>query len=249
VGTFDVVAAFGQGIEVNAEILPNDATLTRKYGRKILLRRNFVMHPDVVARLERRWRAAMAPVHHDELTAVGLFRQTAWHEVGHYLGPDTQRLGQTFEDALAEDAAVIEELKSELLSTFACLWLERVGAYTPDEVRAVAAAGLLASLRPVRPLRSQPYPTLWIMQLNHGLESGYLRIGDDGVHIEHDLLGESVTSMLRETLAIQDAGTHADSSAFIERYSTWDERHERIAAAVRSAEQHRFVLPKFAVLD
>jgi hypothetical protein len=249
VGTFDVVAAFGQSIEVNAEILPNDAILTRKYGRKILLRRNFVMQPDVVARLELRWRAAMAPVHHDELTAVGLFRQTAWHEVGHYLGPDTQRSGKTFEDALAEDAAVIEELKSELLSTFACSWLEQVGAYTRDELRAVAAADVLASLRPVQPLRSQPYPTLWVMQLNHGLESGFLRIEDDGIHIEHDLLAESVTAMLRETLAIQDAGTHADSSAFIERYSAWDERHERIAAAVRSAEQHRFVLPRFAVLE
>jgi hypothetical protein len=249
VGSFDVLAAFGQGIELNAEILPNDATLTRKYGRKILLRRNFVMHPDVVARVEQRWRAAMAPVHQDELTAVGLFRQTAWHEVGHYLGPDTQRSGRTFEDALAEDASVIEELKSELLSLFACLWLEQAGAYSPDEVRGVAAGGLLASLRPIRPLRTQPYPTLWLMQLNKGLESGYLRIEGDGIHIEHDRLADTVTSMLRETLAIQDSGTHADSSAFIERYSAWGEPHERIAAAVRSAEQHRFVLPRFAVLD
>jgi hypothetical protein len=248
VGTFDVIAAFGQGVEVNAEILPNDATLTRKYGRKILLRRNFTMHPAVVARLERRWRAAMAPVHHDELTAEGMFRQTTWHEVGHYLGPDTQRSGKTFDDALAEDAAVMEELKAELLSTFACLWLQGVGAYTPSDVRAVAAGGLLGSLRPVRPLRSQPYPTLWVMRLNHALESGYVRIADDGLHIEHDRLADAVTSMLRETLAIQDGGTHADSSAFIERYSTWDERHERIATALRAAEQHRFVLPRFAVL-
>jgi hypothetical protein len=248
VATVDVVAAFGQGLEVIAEILPNDATLTRKYGRKILLRRNFVMQPDAVAGLQRRWRAAMAPVHHDELTAVGLFRQTAWHEVGHYLGPDTQRSGRTFEDALAEDAAVIEELKSELLSTFACLWLQGVGAFTPGEVREVAAAALLASLRVVRPLRTQPYPTLWLMQLNHGLESGYLRLADDGIHVEHERLAETVTSMLRETLAIQDGGTHADSSAFIERYSTWDERHERIAAAVRAAERHRFMLARFPVL-
>ena len=249
VGTFDVIAAFGQGVEVDAEILPNDATLTRKYGRKILLRRNFTMHPDVVARLKRRWRAAMAPVHHDELTAEGMFRQTTWHEVGHYLGPDTQRSGRAFEDALAEDASVIEELKAELLSTFACFWLEGVGAYTPDEARAVATAALLGGLRPVRPLRSQPYPTLWVMRLNHALENGYLRIGDDGLHIDHDRLVDTVTSMLRETLAIQDGGTHAESSAFIERYSTWDERHERIAKALRAAEQHRYVLPRFAVLD
>ena len=124
-----------------------------------------------------------------------------------------------------------------------------MGAYTPDEVRAVATAALLGGLRPVRPLRSQPYPTLWVMRLNHALENGYLRIGDDGLHIDHDRLVDTVTSMLRETLAIQDDGTHAKSSAFIERYSTWDERHERIAAALRAAEQHRYVLPRFAVLD
>ena len=248
VGTVDVLAAFGQGLEVTAEILPNDATLTRKYGRKILLRRNFVMQPDSVAGLQRRWRAAMAPVHHDELTAAGLFRQTTWHEVGHYLGPDTQRSGRTFDDALAEDAAVIEELKSELLSTFACLWLEGIGAYTPAEVRQVAAAAILGSLRAVRPLRSQPYPILWVMRLNHGLESGYLRLDDDGIHIEHERLAATVTSMLRETLAIQDGGSHADSSAFIERYSTWDERHECIAAAVRAAEQHRYLLARFPIL-
>jgi hypothetical protein len=100
----------------------------------------------------------------------------------------------------------------------------------------------------VRPLRTQPYPTLWLMQLNHGLESGYLRLADDGIHVEHERLAETVTSMLRETLAIQDGGTHADSSAFIERYSTWDERHERIAAAVRAAERHRFMLARFPVL-
>ena len=245
VGTVDVVAAFGQGLEVTAEILPNDASLNRKYGRKILLRRNFVMQPDAFGVLQRRWRAAMAPVHHDELTAVGLFRQTAWHEIGHYLGPDTQRSGRAFEDVLAEDAAVIEELKSELLSTFACLWLRGVGAYTPAEVQEVAAAGLLGSIRAVRPLRSQPYPTLWLMLLNYGLERDYLRLADDGIHVEHERLADTVTSMLRETLAIQDGGTHGDSSAFIERYSTWDERHERIAAAVRAAEQHRFMLARF----
>lgn len=249
VGTFDVIAAFGQGIEVNAEILPNDATLTRKYGRKIMLRRNFVMQPEMVGRMQRRWRAAMAPVHRHDLTGAGYFRQTAWHEVGHYLGPDTQRSGRTFEDALAEDASIIEELKSELLSMFACLWLENVGAYTQPEVRAVAAAALMGGLRPVRPLRTQPYPTLWLMLLNYALGTGYLQIEADGIHIRHDRLAETVTSMLRETLAIQDVGTRAESSAFIERYSTWDERHERIAAALRAAEQHRYVLPRFTVLE
>jgi hypothetical protein len=201
-----------------------------------------------VARVTERWRSAMAPVHHGELTAAGMFRQIAWHEIGHYLGPDDQRSGRRFGDVLAEDAAILEELKSELVSAFAGIWLARAGLWAPDEVHGVAATILLGGLRPARPLRSQPYETLWLMRLNQALETGYLRIEDDGLHIEHDRLEDSTTFMLRETLAIQDSGTHADSSAFIERYSTWDERHERIAARLRSAERHRFMFARFAAL-
>lgn len=247
VGTYDVVATFGQGVDVAAEILPNDSALNRKYGRKILLRRNFMTNPDVVARMQRRWQSAVASVHHHELTAIGLFRQTAWHEVGHYLGPDVQRSGRGFTEAFGEDASVLEELKSELVSAFACLWLERIGAYTVEDVRSVAAAGMLFSLAPVRPLRSQPYAVLGLMRLNHAFGTGYLRVEDDGVRIEHDRLGDTVASLLREVLAIQDVGNHADSRAFIERYSAWDERHERIASAMRSAEQYRYVLRRFAI--
>ena len=86
------------------------------------------------------------------------------------------------------------------------------------------------------------------MRLNHALATGYLRIDGDGIHIEHDRLEDTVTALLREVLAIQDAGTHADSSALIERYSTWDERNEQIAAAVRSSQQQRFVLQRFPIL-
>ena len=111
---------------------------------------------------------------------------------------------------------------------------------------------LLASLRPVRPLRSQPYPTLWVMQLNHGLESGYLRIEDDGIRIETTSLADSVTSMLRETLAIQDAGTRANSERLHQANpptSTPDQCHEVTARRRCSAQQHRFVLARFAALD
>ena len=248
VGTYDVIATVAQGIQVNAEILPNDESIVRKYGRKILMRRNITMHPGAVDRVMRRWLSAMAPAHHAELTAEGMFRQTTWHEIGHYLGPDEQRSGRPFGEALAEDAPILEELKAELVSAFAAILLHRRGTWTEDDVRGVAATVLLGGLRPARPLRSQPYETLWLMRLNQALETGYLRIETDGLHIEHDRLEESTVSMLRETLGIQDAGSRRDSNAFIERYSAWDERHERIAAAMRSVERHRFMFARFAAL-
>src|SRR5262245_46880725 len=123
VGSYDVVAAFGQELGVLAEILPNDATLIRKYGRKILHRHNYSVAEGPFERVRSRWAAAVAPVHHADMTPAGNFRQTTWHEVGHYLGPDTDRSGRSFEDALGEDASVFEELKSELVSAFACMWL------------------------------------------------------------------------------------------------------------------------------
>jgi hypothetical protein len=249
VGTYDVIASVAQGVDVVAEILPNDAALARKYGRKILLRRNYMTHPAALPRLQGYWRAAVAPAHHDELSTGGMIRSTAWHEIGHHLGPDLHRSGRAFADVFGEDASVLEELKSELVSTFSCIWLHGIGLYSREEVITTAAGGTLFGLRPARPLRTQPYQLLGLMRLNHALESGYLRIESDGIHIDHDRLEATVTALLREVLAIQDAGTHVDSSAFIERYSTWDDRHERIAAAMRSARQHRYVLHRFPVLD
>jgi hypothetical protein len=249
IGSYDVVAAFGQEVGVLAEILPNDPDMIRKYGRKILLRHNYSVAEKPFERIRARWRAAMAPVHHDELTPVGAFRQTTWHEIGHYLGPDTDRSGRSFEEAIGEDASVFEELKSELVSAFSSLWLLRAGAFTSDESRAVLAACILGGLRPVRPLRSQPYPTLWLMAFNYFLDGGLIRIAADGVHVDFDRAQDVIETMLGDTLAIMDHGSKAESSAYIERRSTWDERHERIAARLVAAERYRTVHARFAILE
>jgi hypothetical protein len=249
VGSFDVIAAFGQERGVLAEILPNDPHLIRKYGRKILLRHNYSTAPGPFERIAVRWRAAMAPVHHADLTPDGTFRQTTWHEIGHYLGPDTDREGRSLEVALGEDAAIMEELKAELVSVFACQWLGRRGAFSPEQVGAQLAAAILAGLRPVRPLRSQHYPTLWLMLFNHYHESGVLRIEDDGIHIDHERAPAAVEALLREALGIQDHGDRTESSAFIERLATWDERHERLAAKLRAVERYRTLHARFAILE
>jgi hypothetical protein len=249
VRAFDVLAAFGQGVGTGAEILPNDPDLIRKYGRKIALRRNAAVHPDVFEGNARRWRAVMAPEHHRELTPEGVFRQVTWHEIGHYLGPDTDHLGRPITTSLGEDAPALEELKSELVAMFACDWLERIGAFSPDEVRAVEAYGILGGFRPKRPLRTQVYPTIWLMLTNRLLDDGALRIEADGVHIDRERLPGAVEAMLRETLAIQDRGTRAESGAFIARHSTWDDRHERLAARIKAAERYRFRHGVFAILE
>jgi len=249
VASVNVLAAFGAGVDVSAEILPNDPILMRKYGRKILVRRNSLTDPQAFGRVEGRWRAAMLPEHHAELTPEGMYQQVVWHEIGHYLGPDTTHEGRALETALEADAAPIEELKAELVSQFAVNRLRTMGLVDDAAARAVAASVILAGLRPARPLRSQAYPTLWLMMQNYFLEHGVLvyESGRLGIRYEHH--DEVVSGMLADALAIQEEGSKERSTAFIDRWSTWDERHETLARALQAAERYRYLDPRYGLRE
>ena len=248
-GSYDILAAFGGGKTTGAEILPNDANLTRKYGRKILVRRNLYTHPDAFSRVAARWHAAIDREHHPELKPDGRYQQVVWHEIGHYLGPATAASGHSIEDTLEDDAAPIEELKAELVAQFAAHQLRQLGHLEFEDVRGIAAAAILASLRPVKPIRSQPYPTLWLMEFNWFLEQGLLVYEEGSLGIRWERHAEAVTSMLREVLAIQTSGSKRDAATFIERYSTWGDRHETLARNMRAAEQYRYSRPVYGLLE
>ena len=84
IGVYDIVADFGHqryGVAA-AAILPNDDQLVRKYGRTIMMSRNLLANPAWMERVQRKWRAVMAPAHHDDLTADGYFDEVVWHEIG-----------------------------------------------------------------------------------------------------------------------------------------------------------------------
>jgi hypothetical protein len=248
-GSYDILAAFGGGKATGAEILPNDPDLMRKYGRKILVRRNLYTSPEAFSRVQARWEAAMDREHHPELTAEGRYQQVVWHEIGHYLGPETAANGRDLEDALEEDAAPIEELKAELLAQFAAHKLRELGHLEYEDVRGLAAGAILASLRPVKPLRSQPYPTLWLMEFNWFMEQGFLVYEDGSLGIRWERHREAVATMLREVLAIQVSGEKRKAAEFIERYSTWGDRHETLARNMRAAEKYRYVRPLYGLLE
>jgi hypothetical protein len=247
-GSYDILAAFGGGKGTAAEILPNDPDLMRKYGRKILVRRNLYTHPEAFSRVRARWEAAMDREHHAELTPEGRYQQVVWHEIGHYLGPETAADGHDLEDALEGDAAPIEELKAELTAQFAAHKLQELGHLEYEDVRGLAAGAILASLRNVKPLRSQPYPTLWLMEFNWFVEQGLLVYEDGSLGIRWERHREAVTTMLREVLAIQLSGSKQAAAEFIARYSTWGERHEILARNMRAAERYRYAWPVYGLL-
>jgi hypothetical protein len=251
VGIFDAVADFGypRFIPAIAEILPNDSDLLRKYGRKIVLSHNLIAAPDQMARRLRKWHAATAPAHADDLTAEGYFQQVMWHEIGHYLGPERQADGRTFTEALEDTADLLEELKADLLSCFAASRLLERGILQAQSVRGIQAATLMACLRPVQPKRAQTYETGYLMQTNWLLDHEVLIPLDGRLVIRYERIDGAIEAMLRDVLEIQSRGSRATAEDYIGGLRTWDERHESIAAAVRAAEGQRFLRFRNANLE
>ena len=252
VGVYDVVADFGQSRGGNtATILPNEAYLARRYGRTILLRANIMRSPEIFGAVNNAWAAAVAPEFAPHLTADSNFNRTLWHEIGHYLGVDRTRDGRDLDVALGADANLIEEMKADLVSLFAGRQLQRSGYYTEDQLRSLYASGIFRTLQSNRPRRDQPYQTMQLMQFNWFRDKGVLRFdpATSRLSIDYDRYHEAVESLLREVLAIQDAGDPARSDAFVRRWTSWEDNlHGKIAEAMRATQRYRYRLFTYAAM-
>jgi hypothetical protein len=249
---YQVIADFGQARGVNtATILPNDALFARRYGRTILLRANIMRNEDIFKSAGSSWQAAVADAFDQDLGPNGDFQRTLWHEIGHYLGVDRDRQGRDLDAALQENADAMEEMKADLVSLFAARTLRAHGYYDDTSLRDVYAAGIRRTLQNVRPRRDQPYQTMQLMQMNYFLEKGLLTwdAGQQALVIHYEKYHDTVESLLREVLEVQQAGDKANSDRFIERYTTWSpDLHEPLAAKMRASLPYRFRLVRYAAL-
>lgn len=252
VGVYDVIADFGQARGGNtATILPNESYLARRYGRTILLRSNIMRNPDLFGGTSKRWEAAVATVHHNELKAEGNFYRTLWHEVGHYLGVDLTKNGQDLDTALQENSSAMEEMKADLVSLFVAEALRKQGYYTAEQLRAVYASGVLRVLQNNKPRRDQAYNTMQLMQWNFFMENGLLAFDQatGKLKINYDKYHGTIGKLLTKVLEVQYQGDKAASDRFIEQYTTWDENlHGVVAKNIRDQQRYRFQLFKYAAL-
>ncbi|HZI17702.1 MAG TPA: hypothetical protein VEY09_03820 [Pyrinomonadaceae bacterium] len=252
VGAYDVIADFGQSRGGNtATILPNDALISRRYGRTIMMRVNIMRDRDIFAGVDRAWEAAVADAHKDELSADGNFYRTLWHEVGHYLGVDRTRDGRDLDAALQDAADLLEEMKADLVSLYVAPTLRKQDYYTDASLRAVYASGVNRVLQNNRPRRDQPYNTMQLMQWNYYLENGLLSFDRSTrrLSINYGKYHEVVGNLLREVLKVQADGDKAAAERFVERYTKWDEDlHGAVAANIRAQQRYRFRLFKYAAL-
>ncbi|MBI1186527.1 MAG: NUDIX hydrolase [Alphaproteobacteria bacterium] len=251
VAVYNVIADFGQARGTNtATILPNEAYLARQYGRTILMRGNILRSPTLFANTEREFNAAVAAAHQGDLTLDGGFYRTLWHEIGHYLGVDQTADGRDLDVALEDNADLLEEMKADLVSLFAARMLHARGLFSDAQLRSIYASGVRRVLQKNRPRRAQPYQTMQLIQWNWFLDRGLLRFEDGALAIDYARYPDAVDSLLREVLALQRNGDRAAASAFIDRWTAWDESlHGVTAQRMRAVEQARFTLVTYEALD
>jgi hypothetical protein len=246
VGVYDIIADFGQARSTNtATILPNDPLFSRRYGRTILLRANIMKNPVLFAADERVWRAATADAHASDLAAEGNFQRTLWHEIGHYLGPDRDQQGRTLDEALANYADAMEEMKADLVSLFALHRMQH------PALRAIQASGIRRTLLNVKPRSDQPYQTMQLVQFNWFLDKGLLRADPATARltVDYDRYPDTIGSLMKEVLRLQFAGDKAAVDKFFQQWTTWTpELHDQLAARIRAAEGARFRIVKYGAL-
>ena len=246
VGVYHVIADFGQARGTNtATILPNDPLFSRRYGRTIMLRENIMRHPDIQAATARVWRAATADAHANELTDVGPFQRTLWHEIGHYLGPDRDKQGRTLDVALEDYADAMEEMKADLVSLFA---LQRMNH---QQLRSIQASGIHRTLQNVKPRSDQPYQTMQLIQFNYFMDKGLISAdpATGRLTVHYDRYSDAVNALLKDVLALQYNGDKAAVVKFFERWTSWTpEVHDKLAARIREAQGARWRLVKYAAL-
>ena len=251
VGVYNVVADFGQARGTNtATILPNDPNHSRKYGRTILLRYNLLTHEQLYDNRRAAFAAAVAPEHLADFSKQSGFQRTLWHEVGHYLGPDASVDGRALDESLGAYSDLFEELKADLISLFAAQHLQKHGLLDVAGVRGFYADGVLRVLQKVRPSPGQPYQNMQLIQMNYFLDTGVLRAAaDDGhIHINYERFHQSATQLLRDVIAIQQAGDQQRAAAYVEAGTRWEPLHEQVAARMNSAAKYRYRLVRYGAL-
>jgi hypothetical protein len=244
VGVYHVIADFGQSRGTNtASILPNEESITRKYGRTILLRYNIMTHPDLIASSRQAWDAVLDETQRSHFETMGNFYRTLWHEIGHYLGADMTRNGRTVTDALEANSSTFEEMKADLVSLFLAEALHAKGYYTQEQQRAVYASGIRRVLNLREPRRAQAYATMQLMQFNWFIDQGLLTFQPESatLQIQYDRYHEVVRGLLQRILALQYNGNKAESDSFIDQWTTWSpDVHEVLAAKMRDASTYRY---------
>lgn len=252
IGVYNVLVDYAQSRGTNtASILPNENYITQKYGRVILLRYNVLTSPEIFATSKALWDNVVSDQFKSHLTIQSNFKRTLWHEIGHYMGPGTDKDGRPHEISLQNNQNLLEEMKSDLVSLYAANLLHQKGYHTDEDLRAIYAGGVMRTLLKNKPRRSQSYAVMRLMTMNFFLENRAISFDakDKTLSINYKKYPQAVKKLLTKLLDIQYQGDKPESDRFIEKYTQWNkDLHGVLANKMKSAKQPSYRLIKYETL-
>lgn len=152
------------------------------------------------------------------------------HENGHSLGPDSR-----YQNALGIYKHVIEENKADVISIAFMPEYVKSGIISEQTLKEVYTTWIVRLFLKSRPQLIQPHRVADLIHFNYLLEHGVISFSEEGkLRIDFDKVHSAVFGILEETIALQLSKSPEKAQAFIDKYSTWGDIHEHIAAAQKA---------------
>jgi hypothetical protein len=219
----DVVFSSGQGnsgVQTTAFNLPNDERVVAEKGSKRVMLKNTQR-----AKFDRVLlpisKIALAPADQPNVDFEAFFTHTLMHELMHGLGPGNITVGgrdTTVRLELKDTYGAIEEAKADISGLWALQQLVDKGVLDRSFERTMYTTFLASAFRSIRFGVGEAHGKGQVLQLNHLLDAGALRVAPDGTFaVDHAKIKPAVTALTREIMTLQAEGSYAKAKAILER--------------------------------
>lgn len=229
-GLFGDYAQCRGGITI-AQNLPNNDKLSIKLGggRRNVYHRQVRQSHDK-ARTQQLLNALVDKSLHQYFNPEAEHIFVIGHENGHSLGPDSQ-----YQNALGIYKHVIEENKADVISIAFMPEYVKSGVISEQTLKEVYTTWIVRLFLKSRPQLIQPHRVADLIHFNYLLERGAISFSEEGkLRIDFGKVQSAMFNILEETIDVQLSKSPEKAQAFIDKYSTWGDIHEHIAATQKA---------------
>ena len=219
----NVVFAAGDanhGVQTAAFNLPNDERVVAEKGSKRVLLRNFqeAKFTNVLTPIAN---IVLAPADRSLLAFEPFFTHILMHELMHGLGPQTIRVAghdTTVRQELKELNGPLEEAKADISGLWALQYLMDKGVIDKRQERSMYVTFLASSFRTLRFGLNDAHAKGMALQLNHLLDSGAVRLTNDGqFELNLSKTKSAVKQLTRDIMTLQARGDYAGVKQLFEQ--------------------------------
>lgn len=219
----DVVFSSGQGnvgVQTAAFNLPNDDRVVAEKGSKRVMLKN-VQQAKFGTVLVPISEVALAAADQPDVEFEAFFTHILMHELMHGLGPGNIEVGgrkTTVRLELKDTYGAIEEAKADIAGLWALQQLVDKGVLDRSFARTMYTTFLASAFRSIRFGIDEAHGRGQVLQLNHLLDAGAIRVAADGTFaVVPAKIQAAVAALTGELMTLQAEGSYTKAKALLDR--------------------------------